>query len=313
MKHNKPSLEQFAIDGYANLGSVVDPRICTKLLSEIRSDQEFSSEIFLDEKSFLTNPEYTGVNPVPGRNILEQYEELASSIEGAAVVESFLADLLGEGHYIIRKKVICGVPEKWMPGWVLERIRKNSVNNLGAYIKPEYRNITYFYGIDFHQDIIDLAGRELDFITLYVYLHDVVQKDAPLILLPGSHQFGVDKFPHELSLVDESEKKWRYVNSESGSTTESNQLVITGNTGNVALWHPCMLHGTHPNYGDEERISLRYLIAKDPDINNTFLDQVNEGIAKTKFENSMRVDQTKDCEPCMKKNYLFEQYQSRKT
>ena len=312
MKYNKKYLEQFSTEGYVNLGSIVDSGMCANLLSEIRSAQKFSSEVFLDEKSFLKNPEFTGVNPIPGRNILEQYEELASSIESTAVVESLLTDLLGEGYYIIRKKVICGVPEKWIPDWVLKRIRENAVNNLGAYIKPEYRNVTYFYGIDFHQDVIDLAGRGLDFITLYVYLHDVVSKDAPLNLLPGSHRFGVDKFPHELSLVDESEKRWHYVNSELGGATESNQLVITGNTGNVALWHSCMLHGTQPNYGDEERISLRYLIAKDPDINNTFLDHVNKGITKTKFDNSMRVDQTKNCEPCMKKNYLFEQYQSRK-
>ena len=312
MKYNKNFLEQFSTEGYVNLNSVVDPHICASLLSEIRGAQEFSSKIFMDEKSFLENPEYTGVNPIPGRNIIEQYEELATSIEGTTEVESLLADLLGEGYVILRKKVICGVPEKWIPDWVLARIRENAVNNLGTYIKPEYRNITYFYGIDFHQDIIDLAGRDLDFITLYVYLHDVVQKDAPLILLSGSHQFGVDNFPHELNLVDESEKKWRYVNSESGKSIESNQLVITGNAGNVALWHSCTLHGTQPNYGDEERISLRYLIAKAPGNNDTFLDSVNEGIAKTKFDNSMRVDQTKNCEPCMKKNHLFGQYQSNK-
>lgn len=311
MRDSQQIFKQFEKEGYVDLGSIVDADTCSRLLSEIRNFQEFSDQIFLDEETFLNNPEYTGVNPYPGRNILEQFQDITSSIESTSEVESILSGLLGDDYSIIRKKVICGVPEKWIPEWVLKRIRENSVNNLGAYIKPEYRNITYFYGIDFHQDIIDMAGSDLDFITLYVYLHEVVNTDAPLNLLAGSHMLGVDKFPHDLSLEEDSNTKWRFVNQVTGKSAKLNQLVITGDTGNVAFWHSCMLHGTQPNYGDNERISLRYLIAKDPDNNKTILDCINKDIDNKKFENSMRVDQTKNCEPCMKKNHLFDQYNSK--
>ena len=37
----------------------------------------------------------------------------------------------------------------------LKKIDGVNVANLGPYIKQKYRDITYFRGIDFHQDIID--------------------------------------------------------------------------------------------------------------------------------------------------------------
>jgi hypothetical protein len=40
------------------------------------------------------------------------------------------------------------------------------------------------------------------------------------------------------------------------------QIVLTGEAGFAAIWHPCTLHGTQPDAADQERISLRYLVAK---------------------------------------------------
>ena len=66
---------------------------------------------------------------------------------------------VGEGYEILNKKIVCGVPESSVPPWLRARILGNPVNNLGAYVRPEYRDITYFYGIDFHQDLIDYKNR----------------------------------------------------------------------------------------------------------------------------------------------------------
>ena len=132
------------------------------------------------------------------------------------------------------------------------------MNNLGAYVRPEVRDVTYFYGIDFHQDLIDYKDREADFLTLYVYLHPVGAQDAPLHLLDGSHRLGASVFPHELERTSAS--AWRYRNGEAGEG-EVRQRVLTGETGSAALWHACTLHGTQPDAADRERISLRYLFA----------------------------------------------------
>ena len=52
--------------------------------------------------------------------------------------------------------------------------------------KEEHRDLTYFKGIDFHQDIIDFPDRDPDFITAYIYLDKVDTKTSPLYLIPNS-------------------------------------------------------------------------------------------------------------------------------
>ena len=149
------------------------------------------------------------------------------------------------------------MPARSVPEWLRTRIAGNPVNNLGAFVRPQYRDVTYFYGIDFHQDLIDFKGREADFITLYVYLHPVTRLDAPLFLLEGSHSLGATVFPHDLTR--DGFEHWRYRNGRGGEA-RVRQLIMTGDTGYAAMWHACTLHGTQPDAADAERISLRYLI-----------------------------------------------------
>ena len=143
--------------------------------------------------------------------------------------------LLGPGYEILNRKVVCGVPADAVPAWLRQRILGNPVNNLGAYVKPQYRDVTYFYGIDFHQDLIDYQAREADFITLYIYLHPVTRADAPLYLLEGSHALGGSVFPHDLTRT--TEDAWRYRNGAYGETT-SRQRILTGDP-------------KRPHYGDD--------------------------------------------------------------
>ena len=70
--------------------------------------------------------------------------------------------------------------------------------NLGKYIKEEHRDLTYFKGIDFHQDIIDFPDRDPDFITAYIYLDKADTKTSPLYLIPNSFKLGATSFPHNL-------------------------------------------------------------------------------------------------------------------
>ena len=45
------------------------------LLADIRADRHFDHRLFLSEAEFDADPQYTGVNPRPGRNLLERFEE----------------------------------------------------------------------------------------------------------------------------------------------------------------------------------------------------------------------------------------------
>jgi hypothetical protein len=254
-------VDDFIAAGRHVFDSPVNPLDARRLLSKIRADRHFDHRLFLSEAAFDADPVYVGVNPRPGRNLLERFEANLGFVEQAPHIRSALASLLGADYQLINKKVVCGVPAQSVPEWLRKRIAGNPVNNLGAFVKPQYRDVTYFYGIDFHQDLIDFKGREADFITLYIYLHPVSRMDAPLFLLEGSHSLGATVFPHDLAR--DGFEHWRYRDGRGGEA-RVRQHILTGDTGYAAMWHACTLHGTQPDAADHERISLRYLFGPGP-------------------------------------------------
>ena len=264
----------------------VSPTAASDLLDDVRATRRFDANLFLSEAAFDANPLYTGVNPRPGRNLLDRLEDRLGFVENAPAIVNALTTLLGPGYEILNRKIVCGVPAKAVPPWLKRRIEGAPVNNLGPYVRPEMRDITYFYGIDFHQDLIDYKDREADFLTLYVYLHPVGAQDAPLHLLDGSHRLGASVFPH--ALERSGPVSWRYSNGASGEA-QVRQRVLTGETGAAALWHACTLHGTQPDAADRERISLRYLFAPGRSGGGR-IAEVNAGLSGALRLDSTRVD-----------------------
>jgi hypothetical protein len=253
----------------------VDAAECAGLLDDIRSVRRFDESLFLSQAEFEADPQFTGVNPRPGRNLLDRLGAKLGFVERAPQIAEGLWALLGPDYKILDRKIVCGVPARHIPEWLKRRIHGNPVNNLGAYVRPEYRDVTYFYGIDFHQDLIDYKDRPADFVTLYVYLHRVTPADAPLYLLEGSHRMGGSTFPHDLKRT--GPESWRYRNGALGDLHVS-QRVLTGEAGFAAMWHACTLHGTQPDAADHERISLRYLVARGAAV-AAGIDSVNATLA----------------------------------
>ncbi|NNG03464.1 MAG: hypothetical protein HKM95_05110 [Inquilinus sp.] len=299
---NQAQLQHFAEDGYADLGPAVDPGRCAALLAVLRDRRRFGPELFLSEADFLADPRFTGVNPRPGRNLLDELAPALALLEAEPALAGALAALLGPGHRLLDRKLVCGVPQGWVPDWLKRRIAGNPVNNLGPYVRPEFRDVTYFYGIDFHQDIIDWQQRPADFVTLYVYLHAVGPLDAPLQLLAGSHLPGVSRFPHDLDHRPGAAPVWRYA-AEAGAPIDCRPATILGGAGHAALWHACTLHGTQPHGGTAERLSLRYLIAKDPAA-DTALDAVNRTLRGPLAAAETRADLAADGAPALAGNAI---------
>jgi hypothetical protein len=281
-----PVLRDFAEGGYHLFERPVDPEAAGRLLAQLRADRRYDASLFQTEAEFDADPQYRGVNPRPGRNLLEGFSEQLGFVEQAPHIVQALTDLLGPGYQVMDRKVVCGVPAKAVPPWLKARIAGNPVNNLGAYVKPRYRDVTYFYGIDFHQDLIDFKEREADFITLYVYLHRVTRADAPLFVLDNSHSLGAAVFPHDLTQAGPD--AWTYRNGPQGQA-HCRQVVLTGGAGFTACWHALTLHGTQPDDGDEERISLRYLFGP-ADGGRGGLHRVNEGLNVPLSLTATRVD-----------------------
>jgi len=195
----------------------------------------------------------------------------------------------------VDKKLVCGVPDSWVPQWVKAKIDGVNIACLGPFIKKKYRDITYFRGIDFHQDIIDWPKGSTDlepstFLTLYVYIHDVDTYDSPLHIIPKSHKLGATMFPHKLE--KSSGNNWIYEDDD-GNKIECEALVLTGKAGYVGLWHNCTLHGTQRVKHESEkfRISLRYLIGKsNTNLQNTMIDEINFTIGGNLQPEKTRLD-----------------------
>jgi hypothetical protein len=278
-------VDDFIARGVHRFSEPVDPLACDALLADLKADRAWGIDLFLEEAAFDADPQYRGVNPRPGRNLLDRFADRLAFVEQAPQIVSGLTAVLGQGYRILDRKLVCGVPDSAMPGWLKARIAGNPVNNLGPYVQPRYRDVTYFYGIDFHQDLIDFKGREADFLTLYVYLSRVGPDDAPLYLLEGSHKLGAAVFPHALSRIDADH--WRY---RSGDVeVDCRQILLLGEAGSTSMWHACTLHGTQPDATDQERISLRYLFERAPGA-KAGLDRINAGLRGPLSLDDTRID-----------------------
>lgn len=264
-------------------GEILDVERTQALYRDMIAARAFNGELFMDHAEYLAQENHLNANPNKTFNFLNQFEPQLQFIEQDPRLTALLSEVLGDDYEVVIKKAVCGVPDAWLPDWVREKIRDVNVANLGPYIKKPYRDITYFRGIDFHQDIIDWPqGRvELDpstFLTLYVYLHDVTENDSPLHLMPGTHRFGATLFPHRLEHVDTD--RWTY-GDDRDNQTPCVDLKLTGGPGYVGLWHNCTLHGTCPvaNESEQFRLSLRYLLGKsNSHVGRTAIDDINAAI-----------------------------------
>jgi len=264
---------KFLNNGVENCGVLFKKKDCSKLIKIIHKTRNFKS-IFLSFKNWK-NKKYRIIknNPGPGRNLLHKLE--TNFIFENKKFIKILSKTVGVNYRILDSKLVMGVPKHMIPKWVLNETNNNHTVNLGQFIKPKFRDITYFRGIDFHQDIIDFPTRGADFITAYIYLEDVDVKSAPLHIIPNSHILGADHYPHKINKL--KNKKLNYIVGK--KKIELNFNILKGPTGSLFFWHPFILHGTQPHQKDVARISVRILVEKNRRINiGCDLDRVNKKI-----------------------------------
>lgn len=265
-------------------GEILDKAETQSLYEKMIQARSFGEGLFLTEEEYLLQRDNLNANPSKTFNFLNDFEKDLRFIESNNKINSLITETLGHDYEIVIKKAVCGVPDSWLPEWVRSKIKDVNVANLGPYIKKPYRDITYFRGIDFHQDIIDWPKGKTDldpakFLTLYVYLHDVTEMDSPLHILPGSHKLGATLFPHKLEHTKNN--SWIYKGDNGGEETCSD-LMLTGKAGYVGIWHNCTLHGTRPVKHESEkfRLSLRYLVGKSKNnLSRTMIDDINSSIS----------------------------------
>lgn len=246
----------FIKDGIRCLPDFFNPTDTRKLMNSALATRDLN-DLFLTEKEFRREKKHKGVNPRPGRNLIEKLD--SDFIFSHQKFQDEMIKVCGERWRVLDYKFVMGVPDKYIPDWLKLELDDRLVANLGAYVKEQHRDITYFRGIDFHQDIIDFPERNSDFITVYIYLDDVTENASPLYIFPGSQRLGAAVFPHKLNKL--TDKTYQYENDYRDSM-ECDLLKLTGAGGTMFYWHCNILHGTQPHQDDETRISVRILVEK---------------------------------------------------
>lgn len=284
--------ERLVVDGIAELGEILDAHAATALRDQALRARSFGPEMFLSEAEYRRNPEHFGVNPRPGRNLLERLESEARFVTEDPYLGQVLQWVLGKEYRLHNRKLVCGVPDAWIPDWLRLEMSRASIHNLGAYVRPELRDVTYFHGIDYHQDLVDWPSwppekRWHDIVTLYVYLHPVGAADAPLHVLPGSHTLGASTFPHRLERAGGA--RFEYTHDD-GRRRMLPELCLLGGAGYVALWNGYLLHGTRSVEAENMRLSLRYVLGRSQRDEPAMLDGVLAAVDGPRWLCEARVD-----------------------
>ena len=288
----------FKNDGIESLGQIFDQRDCKKLLREIKKTRNLN-KLFLSPKEFKETNNTKGYNPKPGRNLLEKLN--SSFIFDNKTFVKKMKNILGKYYRILDYKLVMGFPQSHIPDWIKKKVRGSHSINLAKFIKPKYRDITYFYGIDFHQDIIDFPDRPADFVTVYIYLDKVDANCSPLHIIPKSHKGGATSFPHQIKI---NNKKILYKPTRN-KKIHSKFIKLLGQSGSTFFWHPFILHGTQPQRYDKPRLSVRILVEKNRRGNlNCEMDKINRKIFGKKSLIKVRNHLDKKGKDIKKNNFI---------
>ena len=279
MKKNKL---KFSKDGIEFVDLKISKSVINRFNKKVFSKIKFNN-LFISKKEYSNLSSHKGVNPRPGKNLAEKMD--TDFFFNNKFLIKKLNYILGANWRVLDYKFVIGMPDRFIPMWVIEKCKNIKAPNLGAFLKYNNQNCTFFRGIDFHQDIIDFPNRNPDFITFYLYLTDVNKTDAPILILKKSNKILNQVFPHKLT--KDYKKKNYYIFLKNKKKFYLEKITLTGKMGDAYIWHPFLLHGTSNCKSKFPRISLRVLFDKNSHINKkSELDKVNY---KIKYKSSLSI------------------------
>jgi len=268
-------VENFPANGCAEFGVVLDAGECSKLRSYINEQRPLRPGIFYDSaEDFQANGRWNRYAPGPGHNLLEGRD--LSFIEDNPNFVDLVQTLVGPGYSIMKKTVIRSTPKAVIPEWIFNLVEDVGRPNLNPFVHDDLQDVQYFYCTDYHQDKTRAASH---FVTVYVYLDNVGRDYSALQLLLGSHVLGMTSYPHILRRSNMNKAQWYYSDVE-GNHAACLEATVTGEAGSISCFHGLALHGTPVNNSTDPRISIRYLMAPDPDRSNhnNMFDRANERV-----------------------------------
>ena len=199
-------ITDYAVNGCASLGNVVDPVECRKLRDHIDSHRPVSKDIF-----YASRAEFEAIgrwhNYAPGtqdHNFLLNKDIDLSFIEKNPKFIAQMQQLCGTDYRIFKKSIIRSMPRWAIPDWCVEAVQDVGRPNMNPYIREDFKDVQFFFYTDFHQDKTRPTS---DFVTVYVYLDEVDANYSALKILTKSHALGMTTYPHS---IRSSEKPGKY-------------------------------------------------------------------------------------------------------
>lgn len=286
-KKNKILLHDFLKNGWLDLGCLLDKKKCLSVANKVLKSRPWDKTIFRSYEDIFNNPRHTNVTPRKnGFNLAESFD--LSFIEKNHNLTSCLNEILGKNYEIILKKFVVSAPNQIIPNWLKPVIEKKLDGNLAQYIKPEFRNISYFSGIDYHMDLLDYANFDGDYLTIYVYLTDVNSNQSPLNIIDKSHIYGATHFPHYLKKTKHTSKLLYSKDGKKYHKFDKKKLI--SDKGSVYLWSALTIHGTIKSSSKKPRVALRYSIRKKKNSNSkTLIDKLYDNL-KIRLDHKTRTD-----------------------
>ena len=259
MLSKKKIQSTFLKKGFYDFGSILNEQRCFELRKLINKNRPCNKNIFYkSKKEFLKKGKFTNYSPgTLDHNAIYNLNLNLNFIEISPAFIKAVESIVGKKYSIKKKSIIRSVPKFVHPLWASKITEDIGRPNVNPYIKREYQDVQYFQNIDFHQDMT----RGKKFITFYIYLDDVKEKDSPLKILSGSYKYGATHYPHYIRPGSKKDE-WFYSNL-TGDHMKCKQVDIYGKAGKVFCFHGLNLHGTSLNFSRTPRISLRYLIQSD--------------------------------------------------
>ena len=269
------SVANFPANGCAEFGKVLDSAKCAALRGWINQKRPLHSGIFHETpEAFQSKGRWSRYAPGVGHNLLEGQD--LSFIEEDPNFDGLIQTLVGSNYSIMKRSVIRSVPQAVIPQWVFDQIADVGRPNLNPFVHDELQDVQYFYCTDYHQDKTRAASH---FVTVYVYLDSVGPDYSALRLLLGSHVLGMTSYPHFLRRSNIDKALWYYSDAQ-GNQVACPEATVTGEAGSVSCFHGLTLHGTPISDSPDPRISIRYLVAPDPDraCHDNMFDRANAGV-----------------------------------
>jgi len=280
-------LKYFLENGWLPIDLTIDEKKYDIISKEVINSRPWDEEIFRTYDDVFNNPRHEDI--AVKKNNFNLAENLnLDFIENNFEFNQLLNKILGKDYEVILKKFVVSMPEQLIPKWLNPILEKKLDGNLAQYIKPKFRDISYFSGIDYHMDLLDYPDFDGDYLTVYIYFTDVKVDQSPLHIIEKSHIYGATHFPHFLK---KSKKENKILYSKDGRNyDEFKNKKLISKKGSIYLWSALTIHGTIKSTNTLPRVALRMSIKKNKNNKDiSLIDDLYKG-KKIRLEKKTRTD-----------------------